>query len=207
MKKKVILLALSYALWAFLLTPGIQAKHFTAPELTSDRPYTTISPENIHPGCVQIEMGYTYASNGHISEHTLGETLVRAGVFNRFELRMGINSLVITRFEGSEKTEKDEGYIGCKISLVRSSRSFALWTPGMALILGTSLPAISTGEGRYYRPESVLSMTLPVMESLNLGLNIKGDYVREDNQWLFRYSGRTVHLRRLYIPVFKKISD
>jgi hypothetical protein len=57
-----------------------------------DRPDLTNGPLLVDPGHLQIETGYTYTRTGNEKASSLGEILLRYGVNDRWEARLGLNS-------------------------------------------------------------------------------------------------------------------
>jgi len=141
-----------------------------AEPLVADRPDFTESPVTMSPGRVQIETGITSTQIEDVRVTTLGELLVRIGVFRNLELRLGLNSLAI---EDASETDTTTGLediaIGLKFRLLTVDR----WRPELAVLLGTSLP---TGSREYrislWQPLAVVAAGWELSSRFALGTNL-----------------------------------
>ena len=59
--------------------------------MVTDRPDATESAITVAPGVFQLEFGYTFGEIESVSVHNLGEVLLRVGVADMLELRLGVN--------------------------------------------------------------------------------------------------------------------
>ena len=147
------------------------------PELVTDRPDQTESSETVPPGRIQIEAGWTYASNSadpEVAVHELPGTLLRIGLLERLELRAGWSGWMLEdttmaagRSEG--RTGSSDAELGAKFRLL-SERGVR---PQSALLLSTSLPTGSdeiTSERA--DPELRLSCSHTLSDSTGLGYNL-----------------------------------
>jgi len=110
---------------ATLLLTGIT---LYADPLVTDRPDFTESNE-IVIGTTQIEAGYTM-TDIDATEHVVGEILVRHGLNNHTELRVGIPSFSQVNLNGSSTSGFSDTTLGVKLKFNKSD----------AWILGTTLP-------------------------------------------------------------------
>jgi hypothetical protein len=62
------------------------------PPLVGDRPDETESAVSVPPGTIQVEAGYTAARREGTLHHTVGEILLRLGMGDRTEARIGLGS-------------------------------------------------------------------------------------------------------------------
>lgn len=136
-----------------LLAAGCATARPAAPVATS-RP-GIVRPAGIVPaGHVQLETGYTRAGQDERTRHLVGETLVRAGVGYRTELRGGWASYQRT-VTGATTIE---GAGDLSVSLKHRLNDARAWIPAVALTVGTTLPtgadAVSAGEAQ---PEGALA--------------------------------------------------
>jgi len=77
--------------------------------LITDRPDFTESPNAVSVGTIQVELGATMESTDSFAANTFGEALIRYGIFDRFELRVGIPSLISGDFEESGLSDASIG--------------------------------------------------------------------------------------------------
>lgn len=124
--------------------------------LITDRPDATESPSLVRKGFLQIETGGFYTDNGDDSfrtkEITYNTTLLRYGLLENFELRIGLDYRS-TEFEsnGQQLGEKLNGtsplLLGAKIGIAEENG----WMPKMAILGHLSMPFTA---GSDYKPEN-----------------------------------------------------
>lgn len=134
----VLLSALFYTTFAY--TDDI-------PELVTDRPDQTESSDVVPPKYVQIESGITYSRIKDFDVTEVFGTLVRIGLVNKLELRVGVEGWIIDDILDSEGFGDSE--IGIKYYLWDQEG----WLPQSAILAGVCLPtAKSTFEGDRFDP-------------------------------------------------------
>lgn len=139
------------------------------PELITDRPDQTESSSVVPRGYFQIETGFTYSDEGSASR-TLEYpgTLVRIGLTERLELRLGTQGFV-SEFEGDETTGYGDSEIGTKIYFWQEEG----WKPETALLASASIPtgndAFSTGR---VDPSFRFAFSHTLSETVSLAYNI-----------------------------------
>ena len=156
-----------------------------SPELVTDRPDQTESTETVPVGHVQVELGGAFARDdgGDLRVETLEGpgTLVRIGLLERLELRLGWRGWVSQESrlhetgpsvpEPSQLNESGRGdtELGFKVRL-RSPRGPA---PRVALLAGLSIP---TGEEEFTSdradPNLRLSFAHALSQRIDLGYNL-----------------------------------
>jgi hypothetical protein len=130
--------------------------------IITDRPDFTESTQTVPRGRVQLESGYTYSRSGTTREHSFGELLVRVAAGGRSEIRVGVNSYIVShdgvtgRASGKDDvslgfkvrlSEGGDGWGRPRVSLIgetaapSGARAFreAKWQPGLKLLLGWDL--------------------------------------------------------------------
>jgi len=161
-------------LWAFffsiLAVPS--AAENEAPPLVTDRPDFTESVLTVPRGGIQLEFGYTFSEDGGAKNHALGELLIRAGLGERVELRVGLNSWV--RHDGADCTDGlEDSYLGAKFQLLDAPDEPGRLRPGVALLLGTSLPTGSDGFGEDdLQPDITLAAAWDLNQRSSISTNI-----------------------------------
>jgi hypothetical protein len=88
--------------------------------ISTDRPDFTESALSLPENMVQVETGFTYTRSQ--GENTVGapETLIRYGINDWFEARVGTPSWGVTRRNGKTSTAFQDGYFGFKFGLEKS---------------------------------------------------------------------------------------
>jgi hypothetical protein len=150
------------------------------PALVGDRPDFTESGVAVPVGRPQLETGYTLVAGPDATEHTVGELLLRVGVSERAELRLGAGSL--SSFD-PDTGEGASGYgdvsVGAKLELPAGTLA-----DDLALLLSTGVPVGS----RAYEVEWGLSAVLAAGRQLGaLGLGANLGYATlggDEDQWL-----------------------
>lgn len=106
---RFLLASIAVALWATASSaqdPGVQTADPMQEPLITDRPDFTESTEAIPPGHFQLEAGYTFTydreGDDRLRDHTAPELLLRIGVVENLELRIGWDgySWTDSQFEG-----------------------------------------------------------------------------------------------------------
>lgn len=149
--------------------PASDSEKTPAPELVTDRPDQTESSVVIPRGYVQIETGGTYTNDGSATR-TLEypSTLIRVGLANRLELRLGTTGLV-TEFVGENTTGYGDFELGLKIYFWSEEG----WRPETALLIGTSIPSgnnnFSTGR---FDPAFRFAFSHTLSDRVSLGYNL-----------------------------------
>lgn len=119
-------------LLALLLSVGTPLP--TGAQITADRPGFADGTATVATGTFQGELGYALNRAGDATTHDLGQVLLRTGLTDRWELRGGVNSYVVS--------EGENGYggasLGTKFILLETARS-ALGTVATATLpIGTT---------------------------------------------------------------------
>jgi hypothetical protein len=151
-------------LGAALLMAPVTARGQDAAELVSDRPDFTESAVAVAPGRVQLEAGVTTTRDEGESARELGEVLVRVGMTEGLELRLGLGSWV----DAGEAEGWDGGSLGLKAQLLES------WgrRPALAVLIGTSTPlGDEEVADESWQPEAKLALGWELGEALELGVN------------------------------------
>ena len=161
-----------------------------AEPLVTDRPDFTESPETVAPGRFQLEAGYTFTRRGDDKQHALGELLLRVGLWQQIELRLGGNSYVWLDSPDGDADGFEDLSLGVKIKLLEGSERFELTRPTVGVIVATTLPtgADDLGEDEP-QPEFILAMAWDLSERFSLGSNLNYAYASEDGDRFHQFSG------------------
>lgn len=141
--------------------------------LISDRPDFTESTGTIAPGHVQIEGGITRQEIGDEDALSAGEILVRLGVGERLEARLGVGSWTRIEVPGDEIDGYEDPTVGLKVRLTPTADDRPPGFPAASLLLSTSVPVgseeLTTDE---WEPEARLALDWILTDLLSLGANL-----------------------------------
>lgn len=161
--------------------------------LITDRPDFTEAASTVAKGRVQVEGGYTFAREGDVEAHVLGELLVRIGVLDFAELRLGVPNYLFVDSQGGKDSGLDDSFLGVKLKLVEAATRSDRVLPSVALLLGTTLPTASEGFGEdQAQPEAKLALSWDVSERLAVGSNLNFARARSGGDGFSQFSGSLV---------------
>ena len=151
--------------------------------LVTDRPDFTESPVSVRPGRVQLEAGYTYEEAGAIASQTFGEILLRIGLAESVELRLGANSYARESSPGGDSSGIENSFVGIKLETGRGSQEPAFLKPATALLIGTSLPTGSSEVREpHLEPGIILALDWALQDPLGIASNVGLFYASEDGE-------------------------
>lgn len=140
--------------------------------LVSDRPDFTESALTVPAGRVQVEMGGTSSRERDLTSLSTGETLIRAGVTARVELRLLAASYAVERSALARAQGLEDSGIGFKVALHDGADAPGSPVPTLALIVGTSLPTGAQAfRNRHALPEAKLLASWSITERLGFASN------------------------------------
>jgi hypothetical protein len=149
------------------------------PPLVTDRPDFTESALTVPRGGVQLESGYTLTRADDADEHALGEVLLRVGLADRLEARIGLGSHAWIEAPGEDPSGFDDPSLGMKAVLAREE------TAGVqaAVLAGTTIPAGDREVGEDgWQPEVKLAVSRGLSETLALAANAGYARASEDGE-------------------------
>ena len=154
---------------AVLLAATAAAAQPSAAELVSDRPDVSESAVTVSAGRVQLEAGYGFTRDDGERVHDVGQALVRVGLLENLELRVGAGSFV----DAGEASGWDGGSLGLKVALLENWG----WRPGLALLLGAATPfGDDEVAGDSWEPEVKVAAAWELRD--RLGLSVNGGWAR-----------------------------
>lgn len=161
-----------------------------AEPLSTDRPDFTEAASTVAKGRVQVEGGYTFAREGDVEAHALGEILVRIGVLSFAELRLGVPNYMFIQSQDGKDNGLDDSFLGVKLKLLDAASQFDVVRPSVALLLGTTLPTASQGFVEdEAQPEAKLALSWDVSEWLAVGSNLNFARPRDGGDGFNQLSG------------------
>lgn len=160
-----------------VLSAGPLSAQVTPPPLITDRPDFTESASAVAPGHVQLEAGYTFTHIDDVDEHTLGELLFRIGLWDRFEGRIGVNS--IAWVNDGDETGIEDPSLGVKAELVTAQGG----RPAIAILIGSTVPIGDDDIGEDdWQPGVTGAFAWDLSDRLGLGVNVGYTYASEDDE-------------------------
>jgi len=159
------------------LALALPAAAQTLPPISPDRPDFTEGTGTITPGHVQVEGGTTWQEIGEEDSLTVGEILVRYGLAENLEARLGVGSW--TRID--RPGEKLDGYedpdLSLKIRLTPPASDRPPGFPAVALLLETTVPVGSEElTADTWQPTALVAFDWVFTDLLSLGANLGVSY-------------------------------
>lgn len=164
-----------------------------AEPLITDRPDVTESPFTVGKGNFQIETGATFVDNGQnaidIKETVYNTSLLRYGLSNNFELRLGWDFLNSNARDRSQELFNATGFnpllLGAKVEITNEQD----WIPQIGLLTHLRLPFTAASE---FKPENTgMEMIFAFNHTLNeksgIGYNL-GARLGDDRSLEYIYS-------------------
>lgn len=151
-----------------------------ADDLVTDRPDTTESSSVMAPGSVQIEAGWLYTENDDSDTeiNEIPQTLVRIGVIDGVELRLGWAGYIDEGSGGASGV--GDGKIGTKVYLFEADGNI----PETALLVAISIPV---GDDEFTSaevdPSFRFTMAQYLSEDVSVGVNLGVEWVTDADDW------------------------
>lgn len=179
---------LSIAILSLSISVFSQEKENTLGTLITDRPDATESPNTIPAGYIQVETGAFFesfeANNIKTEDFTLNTTLVRIGLLDNLELRLGWDFVEgTTHINGNKLNNITSGFnpllFGAKVNIASENGSF----PEIGLLGHLYLPFTASTD---YKPETTgvdfrFAFAHTLSEKANLSYNIGAQWGDNDN--------------------------
>lgn len=165
---------------------GSDASAVAVGPLVTDRPDVTESTDAVPRGRVQLEMGYTFTydreGRARTRSHTAPEGLLRIGLFEDFELRLGWDGYTFTHLLEPVKGRTgrtvlvedwsqgaEDASLGFKYKLAEQDG----WRPHLGVIASASVPSGSAGvTSGDVDPALVFAWAYDVTERLSIAGNV-----------------------------------
>lgn len=150
--------------------------------LVSDRPDFTESPLSVQPGIFQVEGGLTFQTST-VDALTAGELLVRYGLMDRLEVRLGVPSWV-SLSDAADTDGFSDASVGVKYQIGPTTSGW-----DVAVLGAVSLP---TGDNAFSSdrvdPSALLSAGRAVNERVSLTGQVRGSIVGRGNDSILETS-------------------
>lgn len=149
--------------------------------LTTDRPDFTESTSTIPRGHFQIEGGTTLTRVEDEDSTSFGELLVRIGMGDSWELRLGAGSYSRVETAGDTVSGLDDPSVGVKIRFTEDAEQLAPGQPAASLIFLTSIPEGDDGLTQdEWVPEAKLALGWSLTPRFSLSSNLNYAYAVDD---------------------------
>ncbi len=181
MKRSIFWLVLALGLSQVL--PALAQDGWSGLEdsISPDRPDFTEGTGLIPVGHVQVEGGVTLARVEDEDSTSLGEVLVRFGIGERSEARIGLGSYTRVDGEFADVSGFEDPALELKIRFTEEAGELAPGQPAVALVLGTSVPVgdkeLTSDE---WVPTAIFAFDWD-LGRFGLGANLGGSYETGDD--------------------------
>jgi len=184
---KLRLLAAAIILLALAAPLGAQDLSGLKEPISPDRPNFTNSPDTVAPGHLQVESGYTFTRKGSLKDSSLGELLLRYGLDERCEARLGVGSYhwTDTGVSGERRISGfQDPYVEVKVRLNEAEAEHrAPGVPAMGLLVQTTIPVGAHAlTSDAWQPRAALALYWELTKSLSLGSNLGCAYLADSGE-------------------------
>lgn len=159
--------------------------------ISADRPDFTEGTGLIPPGHVQVEGGVTLARVEDADSTTLGELLVRFGIGERSEARIGLGSYTRVEDDFASVSGFEDPALEIKYRFTDDAGELAPGQPAVALVLGTSVPVgdkdLTDDE---WVPAAVFAFDWD-LGRFGVGANLGGSYEAGDDRFVQAFGSLT----------------
>lgn len=171
---------LSLALPGLLLAAAVVAQEGWSgleDSLVTDRPDFTESTATVPRGHFQVEGGTTLSRVEDADSTSFGELLVRIGMGERWETRLGLGSYGRLETPLDEHSGIEDPSVGIKVRFTDDPGELAPGQPAVSLIVATSIPAGDEGLTQdEWVPEAKLALAWELNPRLSLSSNLNYAY-------------------------------
>lgn len=164
-------------------------------EMITDRPDETEAPSLVAKGYLQIETGFFYEErrygNYHEKEWAYNTTLLRYGLFDNLELRLGTDVVQVREeINGREFNSTETGFVplllGAKIGIAEEEG----WLPEIGFMGHLRLPFAASED---FRPENTgvdfrFAFTHTINDSSDLSYNLGAEWHNDESSPTYIYT-------------------
>ncbi|HEY0514584.1 MAG TPA: transporter [Thermoanaerobaculia bacterium] len=155
--------------------------------ISPDRPNFTNSPDTVAPGHFQLETGYTFTRKGPVKDSSLGELLLRYGLDERCEARLGLSSYhwTDTGVPGERRISGfQDPFVEVKVRLNDAeAERRAAGVPAMGLLVQTTIPVGARAlTSDAWQPRATLAFLWNLTKSVSLGSNLGCAYLADSGE-------------------------
>jgi hypothetical protein len=155
--------------------------------ISPDRPNFTNSPDTVAAGHLQVETGYTFTRKGPQKDSSLGELLLRYGIDERCETRLGLGSYhwIDTGVPGERRISGlQDPFVEVKVRLNEAEAEHrAPGMPALGLLVQTTIPVGARAlTSDAWQPRAALALYWELTKSLSLGSNLGCAYLADSGE-------------------------
>ena len=112
-----------------------------AAQIITDRPDFADATIPVPVGMLQVESGYLYGKTPGVDQHTLGQLLVKTGLTDNMEIRLGINSYENIHDPVGDVSGFSDGSLGIKFRLLKAKEKTGPGSFNLSTIISTGIPS------------------------------------------------------------------
>ena len=153
-----------------LITLGAIAQEV---EFTADRPGASTGPATVARNVVQLEQGVQFDGDDGYGQFTFSNTLLRYGLFDGMELRLGGDALIHHTYDHWQAAFAGLS-IGAKIQCFEGQGAI----PAVSVLADFAIPGTSSHgfETEHFAPSLYLLFENPVNDWLSIGYNVGAEW-------------------------------
>ena len=144
-------------------------------EFTADRPGASTGPAVVGRNVVQLEQGIQYDGDGGAGQFTFSNTLLRYGLFESMELRLGGDAFIYRSEETNRSKAAFSGLsIGTKIKCFEGKGAI----PAVSVLADLAIPSTASQgfSTDHLAPTLYLLFENPVNDWLSIGYNVGAEW-------------------------------
>ncbi len=152
-------------------------------DISSHRPCFTLPARILTYERFLLEFGYTYTGTELANQQSIGDLIIRIGIFRDLETIFGLTSYKVENNQEEFIKGVGEGFLGFKVGILRSPNDLVIWHPNFSILAGAILPA---GDSQL-REDTVQPgvkglISWPVMKNLSFEGNYNYAYLSDNNR-------------------------
>ena len=134
-------------------------------QIITDRPDFADAATPVPVGVFQVESGYLFGKTRGTENHTSGQILVKTGVSEKMEVRLGLNSYEKEQLNGGDNSGFSDGYFGVKFRLLEGKAETGPGSFNLSTIIFTGLPYGSDDfRSKHLTPGAMLTADMALSE-------------------------------------------
>ena len=145
-------------------------------EFTADRPGASTGPSVVGKGVIQLEQGIQYDGDGGAGTFTFSNTLLRYGLFNNMELRLGGDGFLYQEYGSAQgfKAAFSGISLGTKIKCFEGQGAI----PAVSVLADFAVPYTASNGFNvdHLAPSLYLLFENPVNDWLSIGYNLGAEW-------------------------------
>ncbi len=184
-------------IYGLMVLAAIFAYTPLAGQIITDRPDFADATTPVPVGTLQLESGYMFGKTPGASQHTVGQLLVKTGLTESMELRLGVNSYQKIDANDGDLSGFGDGSLGIKFRLLEGGQETGPGSFNLSTILFSGIPSGQQEfRATHLSPGAMLTADMTLSPSWTWAPFVQYDYTEDElgqyNQFSadFRSSGR-----------------